>query len=505
MDLQTVNRMIGLTETIFDDFDERPVDCDFVLPDFLPDIAAILKCSLHPVVQTYQISGDRLSADGTVRIHLLYLDEERRCVRCFEHTQPFTSEFTVKGMSANSAVSLEAKPNYVNCRATGPRRVDIHGAFSIKLTVIAQSDTAVVEEAACDGLHSKTAHIAYMTRGTCADKTFTLNEVLEPEHEGMIDSIVRSDAQVCLAECKQLPGKAILKGDLLLTAVYVTDSATGELCRFKTRIPFSQILDVEGLSEDALCDYRAEILSFELQPIQNPNGENRLLSVSIKTALHIQCYQTEACDVLCDVFHTQYPVKAPTCRLDTSYITGISQETVPLRQTVALPDSSVKQVLDVWCMPLHIQEEENRAVCRSTVCLLARDDNGAVQYYERPLECDFTRQIGAGETLSAVPADLDYSVSGDQLELRLQAVVKCCTATKQTVRAITDLQLDDSAPYTCSQGMEHCQVKICFADAGTSVWEIAKREHASPTGIAQENDLTEDVLREPTPLLIPLR
>ena len=33
MDFKVMNKAISTNETLFDDFDERPVDCDFVLPD----------------------------------------------------------------------------------------------------------------------------------------------------------------------------------------------------------------------------------------------------------------------------------------------------------------------------------------------------------------------------------------------------------------------------------------------------------------------------------------
>lgn len=40
MDLKVMNKGIAVCETLFDDFDEASVDCDFVLPDYCPDIAA---------------------------------------------------------------------------------------------------------------------------------------------------------------------------------------------------------------------------------------------------------------------------------------------------------------------------------------------------------------------------------------------------------------------------------------------------------------------------------
>lgn len=120
MDIQVTNKVIGTTETLFDDFDERPVDCDFVLPDYLPDIAAVLKCIMKPVVQSKQISGDRLMVDGVANIRVLYLDEARKCVRSCEFSQPFTSTFNVKNLGIGACIRLDAKANYVNCRATSP-------------------------------------------------------------------------------------------------------------------------------------------------------------------------------------------------------------------------------------------------------------------------------------------------------------------------------------------------------------------------------------------------
>ena len=99
MDLKVMNKAISTSETLFDDFDERPVDCDFVLPDYCPDIAAVLKCTMKPVVQSKQLSGDRMILDGTVMIRVMYLDEGRNCVRCCEFSQPFTSTFIVQNLS----------------------------------------------------------------------------------------------------------------------------------------------------------------------------------------------------------------------------------------------------------------------------------------------------------------------------------------------------------------------------------------------------------------------
>lgn len=505
MELQTTMRRIGLTQTIFDDFDERPVDCDFMLPDFLPDIAAILKCTMKPVVQSHQISGDRVMADGTVHLHILYLDEERRCVRSFENAQPFTSVFTVKELSSGNTVTLSAKANYVNCRATSPRRVDIHGAFSVKLTVTGQTETEIVETAAAPNLYTKGCKAACTVPTGNADKTFTLNEVLELESTAPAEMIVRSEAHIYVSDCKQMPGKAVIKGDLLLKTIYTTDSITGTLCQSKHRIPFSQILDVDGLTERMQCQVLAEIVASDVRITQNPNGESRLLSVSIKSSLSLHCFADEVCELLTDAFHTTYPLTMSTQRIAPCRITELSQETVTVQKTVALPDDGVAELLDVWSNVITVSCNDGTLEGQLLVQLLTRDANGMVAYYERPLDIAAPLAGACDQTaVNATVFETDYTLTGDRVELSIKLLVCRRTGTTESYLAITGLQVDESAPHPCPEGMERCQVKACFANAGDSVWEIAKAEHASPNALRKENDLNEDILHDRTMLLIPL-
>ncbi|MBR5539956.1 MAG: DUF3794 domain-containing protein [Clostridia bacterium] len=505
MELQTTMRRIGLTQTIFDDFDERPVDCDFMLPDFLPDIAAVLKCTMRPVVQSHQISGDRVMADGTVYLHVLYLDEDRKCIRSFETSQPFTSAFTVKDLSNSDTVVLSAKTNYVNCRATSPRRMDIHGAFSVKLIVESQTDTEVMEAASADDLYTKGCSVMCTVPGGRAEKTFTLNEVLELDTAAPAEMIIRSEAHICISDCKQLPGKAVVKGDLLLKTVYTTDTVAGTLCHAKHNIPFSQILDVDGLTEDMLCEAGAEIVSCDVRLAQNPGGESRLLSVSIKSALSMRCFANEHCELLTDAFHTTYPLKLTTQRITPSCIIDLSRDIETVQQSVVLPDGGIAEILDVWSEVTTVVCNDGTWEGQLLVQLLACDANGVVSYYERPLDITVPLTGACDQTaVSAVVLDTDYTLAGDRLELRIKLLVYRRTSTAESHLAITGLQADESAPYPCTEGMENCQVKVCFADAGDSLWEIAKAEHASPTALMKENDLSEEILTDRTMLLIPL-
>ncbi len=509
MEIETTIRTIAIPETVFDDVTECPVDCNFTLPDYLPEISTILKCLMKPIIQSHQIIGDRVMTDGTIYLQFLYLDEERKCVRSFEHSQPFTAAFTVKNLENFDDIILNTKSGYLNCRATGPRGVDVHGAFSVRLTLMSQMPIEVVESTENKNVFYKGEKIHNTLLDAFVQKQFTINEVLEIGRNLPAEQLLRNDAVALITECKQLPEKAIVKGDILLRTYYITDTQTGTVGCTKSRIPFSQILDIEGLTEEKLCDCQADVLLCDVHVTQNANNDNSLLSVTLKVSIVLRTYSEECCTVMTDVFHTGYPLKLKTQRLMPTQIVSLQHGNHTLRQTVELPDSDIADIVDVWCDIITTEThcEENAAIAnmRLNVCMITRDDNGILAYYERTTDTEILfeeccEQLSVQFTL----IDCEYHLNGTQLELQLQLAVTRKCLSSHTCLAVTALAVDENTPYHQELGMEGCSLKAYFAKMGESVWDIAKKEHTSPWQLQEENELTEEILGENRVLLIPM-
>ena len=88
MEYRVMKGEIPVCETILDTSAEQPIDLDFSLPDYCPDIQKILKCQIYPTI-TEQTISDRLDVEGEVLVKLLYLDSGKKAVRCCELCQPF--------------------------------------------------------------------------------------------------------------------------------------------------------------------------------------------------------------------------------------------------------------------------------------------------------------------------------------------------------------------------------------------------------------------------------
>lgn len=506
MDLKVMNKAIAISETLFDDFDERPVDCDFVLPDYCPDIAAVLKCTLKPVIQSKQLSGDRMIVDGMAMIRVMYLDEGRKCVRCCEFSQPFTSNFVVKNVGVNACVQVSAKTDYVNCRATSPRRLDIHGAFTVKLKITAEGGSEIVSDIRGDKLYTRKNTVYYSVPAASAEKPFTISEVLElGMGKAPAEALIRGDAVANLTECKLLANKIIIKGELLLKNLYVSDIAAGTMEQVKHEIPFSQIIDVDGLNDEWECDVDLDVISSDIHISVNQNGESCLLSVNIKIMAMVQCYRTGGSEVVTDAYSAYCPLKMENKRLDTMHLLGIRRDTAVIKESLELPPEGIAEIVDIWCEATPTAQRcldgKGYVDGKLMICMLAKDNAGVVSYYERSgnftLEFDeCCQEMSANVQVLQV----DYTMAGDKIELRIEVAVSRRCYMQDSCQAVTSVTAEENASFP----EEKAALKIYFAGGGESLWEIAKNCHTSIEAVMEENGLQSDVLPDDTMLLVPL-
>ena len=507
MDIKTLNATAAMGNTLFDGFDERPVDMDFVLPDYYPDIAAVLKCQLKPMIQSQQISGDRILVDGVAVIQVMYLDEARKCVRSCEFSQPFNSVFTVPNVTPAACVQVGTKTDYVNCRATSSRRLDVHGAFSVKLKVTAENGQEIIQDMEGDNFQKRCCSFTCSVPAASAEKSFTISEVLELENgKPPAEALIRGEAVPVLTDCKIMVNKVILKGCLYVRNLYASDVANGQMEQTEYEIPFSQIVDVDGLHDDWQCDVDLDIASSDVHISVNQGGEGALLSVSVKINAHIRCIRSEDVSAMTDVYSTRCPLHIETRPLETEQLLGIRRDTEMVKETFDLPPDDIAEIVDLWCDASVIDEkcEAEKATVdgRLMVYMLTRDSAGAVSYYERPVNVmlEYTESCGRMPTTLAV-VRVEYTVNSQkQVELRVElAVTRRCWKNNHC-QAVCGVTADDGEEFP----VEKAALKIYYANAGESLWEIAKNCHTSMEEVMKENDLAAYVLDEDAMLLVPL-
>ena len=155
MDYMLNHEALAASEVIYDGCQEQPVDLDISLPDYCPDIQRILKCQVYPRITSRSITGDRLEQEGNYTVKILYLDSGGLTVHCYESSQSFSAVIALKQSADNAQIFAFTRVEYINCRATSPRRLDIHGSFSACAKVTGQGESEVISNIDGEGVEEQ--------------------------------------------------------------------------------------------------------------------------------------------------------------------------------------------------------------------------------------------------------------------------------------------------------------------------------------------------------------
>ncbi|MBQ9414618.1 MAG: DUF3794 domain-containing protein [Clostridia bacterium] len=495
MDLQTATGSLHTTETLYDSFEERAVDVDFVLPDYCAEVAAVLKCTMTPVITQRQWSADRLSVDGFTTIRVLYLDEERRTVHAYEAKEPFALSFSVSTEGEGVHRLLEAKTDYVNCRATSARHLNVHGAFRVYLKIIGEGVKTIFSDPGSPTLFCKAKTVRTSAPVLETEKSFTVNEFVAlgmPAYE-----LIYSHMTASVSDCKKLLGKMIVKGTLILHALY-TANEDGESKTVTQEIPYSQIVDVEGMTEEWLCDVSVGVGECEAHIQREQTGG--VLAITCKLTAFVRCSRTEVHSVVLDAYDIHHPLACETIPMPVKHRGPRSVRRVRTRQSMPLPDG-VSDIVDLWAEARRETVSGDEMSGDIQISLLARDSENRIGYYERTLAAEWGRREDGPAVAEIRVLFAQGRMSGGMLEVETELEIAEEDVFEETLAIVASAVMDEQETYPPSE----VSLKILYTSAGEDLWELAKACRTSLDDILLENDLTQPVIQRPTMLMIPIQ
>ena len=320
MDLSLTRDTARISRPVFESAADHPIDCDVVLPDYCPDIARILKTQASAVVDEKAFDAGRMSVSGRLCVTIIYLPENSSAIRSVRHDEPFTHNFDVDAEEPAAYLRANAKVGYCNCRPVGPRRVQIRASANVGAKAWSSREENFITGEEEGKVETLKKAVRACTLVGAADKDFKLSDELEVGYgKPEIASVVKADAAAIMQDYKAIGNKVVAKGEVLLHTVYACDaqgedgSGTGSrLEAIDHTMPISQIIDLEGVDEDCICEVRLGASDVKVEGVSDADGENRVLAVEMNLTADVRAYKMQEFSLVTDAFSTQYEMGMQT-------------------------------------------------------------------------------------------------------------------------------------------------------------------------------------------------
>lgn len=512
MDYSIKKETLCACETVFDGVVEQPVDVDFSLPDYCPDIQRILKCQICPQIISKNISGDRLYVEGTANISLIYLDEEKMSIRCCEHASPFSVSINLKNSVQDALVLTKTKTEYVNCRAVTPRRLDIHGAFSIFAKVKYKKEKDVVCDIEGDGIEKKKISTKCNNVLGLGQQYFNISEVIDKgSKQPEIEHILKTTVNAELQDYKTLQNKVMINAVANIKVVYISDIEYSNIEILEHTVPISQIVDIEGVQDDCGCDINIEVLNHDISVKSNDNDENNLLSFECKIGVSALAYEEKDTNILSDVYSIDYESEPKYEKILLSNLANKLNEPYMLKSSIKIDNNEISELLDadgdlnnVKCF---IKDGKINFEGKINVCILAKDSEEIPFYFERLVE--FTHEHELNNEADVILCDENIVLKScecrlmgtNSVEVIAELQIGAVVYVESKHLSITDIFVDEENP---REKDKKTALTIYYADEGEELWNIAKKYCTSVKKIKEENEIDTDKLQSRNMLFIPM-
>ena len=511
MDCKLNRELLTTQEIVFDGCEEKPVDLDFSLPNYCPDIQRILKCQVYPAITVRSVVGDRLEIEGRASVHILYLDAGGTSVRYCEKTEPFSASIALRRTPENPTAQVKTRIEYINCRAVSPRRLDIHGAFSICARVYDMTKYEYHCGVEGDGLEQKTESMEVSRALACTQQQFIVGEVLEiGGGKPPAETVLRAQGNTVLQDFKIVSGKIILKGEVLLKLLYSSGLDAVSLESMEYAVPFSEMVDCDGITEDALCDIRLCVSDVDVQIRSDSSGENMLLEAEARVTAMISAFENEEITIVTDAYSTKYETELSHRQVSLRRVEDIVRETMVQKADINLGNTEIAKITDVWneIVSVRAEIESGKLLYRGkmNICILAVNTEGKPVYFERMADILYTRERsklpeGAVCDTDASVVNIGYRISGSSdLEVKAELQAETQIFVNVTGQELESVYEDEAHPRGNDR---NAALTIYYAMIGESLWDIARTYCTSVAAIKAENGMTEDVAESGGMLLSP--
>lgn len=514
MDFKINRETVPISENIFDGVQEQGVELDYILPDYYPDIFRLVRCEVVPVITSYSINGDKLSYELRCDMKILYCSEGGSALQCVTQRQNFSKTVELGRTGENFTARLTPKTDHINFRAVNKRRLDLRGAVSVKISVTGETAQEVISDAFGMNLQIKKTSVRFASKKVTAEKTIQLNEEIEiSPTQPPVTSIINTRCIIPECEKKMISGKLLAKGSAELKLLYSCEKDGGTVEPISFSIPFSQIIDIDGIDDTFDCTVIPEIVSCDIMPVADKNAENRIIRCEIEIRLICCAVKTASIMLGTDAFSTVYPCSVLVSEIKAEQIPIIYDETFRHSAKISEGDSVPQTIYSMWCTPKNINtriSDDGNSVIISgmlTYSMASKDNAGMIVMPDKDEAFEETISIPdniIGCTVSAEIniKDVSYNISSEGiLSAKADISAKISVYSCSSINALTDISVDES---TKKQRDGDYAIKLYFGIENEEVWDIAKRYSTSVNAIIEENDLSGDRLENGGMLLIPI-
>ena len=280
------------------------LDQDFNVPDSRQDVGSIILKQAEVLLDEIRQTKERVHIRGTLEFELLYSVEGGKNFQNLTGTLEFEDACSYPGLEAGDYIRCRSRVDDISVRVINSRKLHISAVLGLTMTAAASCR----EEAAWDltgegGMEMLGKDLEVMSLQIQKKDTFRIQEEISlPPAKPPMDVLLWEGISLRNLEYRTMEASLFVRAEALLFVVYRPSGEQMPLQWMEKSIVFQGELPVAGCQANMIPSIEARLIHKEMEPKEDGDGENRILSVDAVIELDMKLYSEEKIHLLCDVY-----------------------------------------------------------------------------------------------------------------------------------------------------------------------------------------------------------
>ncbi|MGM9613386.1 MAG: DUF3794 domain-containing protein [Butyricicoccus sp.] len=478
--MELVRKSIPYYDVILDNVTVYEESADAIVPDTFPDIARIAYADGVAAVKDQSPQNERILVSGSVAATVLYQPEGESGLRRLDIPLSFAHIEEGRGVGTDSVCFVRCSVAAVSARAVNSRKVSVTARLCFETSAYQPETLGYTEQ-----IDGGDLEVLYDTREIsllhAADTgEFTVLDDIELNSADDLE-LLHTDCILRQNECRAMNGRLLVRGEGVLRLLLRDD--TGSLQQSTQTVPFTQMLDVEGLTEGEPVTLRLAVRN-----VDNMLSDG-VLSVGIGAAALVLRDETHTVRTIRDLYQTRHHLqvqagqaKAHCCALCGGF-SADGMETIPVGMRVT-------QYVSAKAVCTGAQAGEDGTLqLKAEADVVYLDDEGSLYQTRRTMSVPVR---ASAPLYGVVPQDITLQVTAapsgeDSVSLRLAVSGQLVRTGQESFQDITALEVGEEKP-----GMGDVTLVLRCVEDGEPLWDIAKQYATTTAAIRTANGLAEE-------------
>lgn len=476
------------------------IESDCIVPDVKPDIIEII--STNGILNIYkkEVMDGKIVVTGSINTYIDYIGENNgnRGIRCINHSMDFSQIIQLENVNSSMNDECNIVLNNIRAKIINERKVNIKAELGFDISVLDVKKCDFIKNIDLDEIQKRDRIIQTNSLISCGSTKTSINEKQEVDIADIVAEILRVNAIFKDTETKNSVNKVMIKSDLVLEILYVTED--GRINKSRAVYPVMGFIESEGISDNIVV---VPFINVSNSIVKINSSQANCFDVDVEVSISASIYENKEINIIDDLYSTKRMLKMEKQKIQSFQNLNIikGRESFSTKDGLNIENGTIIDIdskiinKEVNCVDSKIRvkiEVESKTIYLNEKITTSKNVN--------TIEFDINNQSVNSNTISNISLNIineNYTVmSGGNVEIRFDVEYIAKIRNVVNINVISNVEEEEN------KKIDNCNMSIYFTTSKDTLWGISKKFMTNQDIIMKNNNLSSEDIRPGMQLFI---